>query len=140
MNDIIHYALTPAGVPARLEPPGLLCSDGKRPDGVSMVPWRSGKFLVWDAMCVATFAPSYRSLAAQAAGAVVAKAESLKKYSDLFHMHEFVAITMESSGVLGLQSLASAKELEWKLRYQTREEKAVTYLIQCLSNRSSSCA
>ena len=29
MNAIIHRALTSAGVPARLEPSGLLCSDGK---------------------------------------------------------------------------------------------------------------
>ena len=29
INDIIHCALTFAGVPARLEPPGLLRSDGK---------------------------------------------------------------------------------------------------------------
>ena len=37
INDIIHRALTSADVSARLEPPGLFRSDGKRPDGVSMV-------------------------------------------------------------------------------------------------------
>ena len=30
MNNIIYRAMTAAGVPARLEPPGLLLSDGKR--------------------------------------------------------------------------------------------------------------
>ena len=85
ITHIIHRALTSAGVPATLQPPGLLRSDGKRLDGVSMVPWRSRKFLVWDATCIDTFAPSYRSLAVQAAGAVAEKVESLKeeKYSDL---------------------------------------------------------
>ena len=122
-------------MPARLEPPGLLRNDGKRPDGVLVVLWRSGKFLVWDATCRDTFAPSYRSPAVQAVGAVVAKAESLKeeKYSDLSHTHEFAPIAVESSGVFGPQSLTFVKELGRKLRYQTGEEKAGTYLIQRLS-------
>ena len=38
-----------------------------------------------------------------------------------------------SSGVLGTQSLTFMKELGRKLRYQTREEKVATYLIQRLS-------
>ena len=46
MNDIIHCVLISAGVQEKREPPGLLRSDGKRADGVSVVPWRSGKFLV----------------------------------------------------------------------------------------------
>ena len=81
MNDIILHALTSEGVPERFEPPGLLRSDDKRPDGVLMLPWRSGTFLVWQAMCIDTFAPSYRSLALQAVGSVARKAESLKKKS-----------------------------------------------------------
>ena len=30
------------------EPVGLLRSDGKRPDSVTLVPWQSGKSLCWD--------------------------------------------------------------------------------------------
>ena len=71
--------LTAIGVSVRREPPGLLCSDGKQPNGVSVVPWWSGKFLVWDATCANTFALSYRSLAVHAAGAVAARAESPKE-------------------------------------------------------------
>ena len=41
-----------------LEPPGLYRSDGKRPDGVIMVPWEMGKQLVWNATLVDAFAPS----------------------------------------------------------------------------------
>jgi len=29
-------------------PTGLLWTDGKRPDGVSLVPWQSGKSICWD--------------------------------------------------------------------------------------------
>ena len=39
LNDIIHRSLSAAGIPLRLEPPGLLQSDGQRPDGMTLVPW-----------------------------------------------------------------------------------------------------
>ena len=112
-NIIIHRALTSAHVPARLEPQGMLRSGGKRPDGVSVVPWTSGKCLVWDVTCVDTFAPSYRSLAVQGPGTVVARAESLKeeKYIDLLRTHEFSPIALETSGVFGPRTLAFVKEL-----------------------------
>ena len=60
VNDILHRTLRSAQVPARLEPSGLTRSDGKRPDGVTLVPWRRGKPLVWDATCPDTLAFSYR--------------------------------------------------------------------------------
>ena len=135
MNSIIHHALTSARVPARLEPSGLLRRDGKRPDGVSVVPWRSGKLLVWDATCIDTFALSYRSLAVHSAGAVAARVESLKeeKYIDLLHSHDFAPVAVETSGVLGPRSLSFVKELGRRLRCQTGEVKSSTYLIQRLS-------
>ena len=135
MNNIIYRVLAAAGVSARLEPPGLLRCDDKQPNSISVVPWWSGKFLVWDATCVDTFAASYRSQTAHAAGAAVAtRAEILKdkKYSDLLHTHKFVPVAIESSGVFGPQSLSFVKELGRRIRYQTRE-KAVAYPIQRLS-------
>ena len=35
--NIIHRALSSAKIPSRLEPSGLYCSDGKRPDDISVV-------------------------------------------------------------------------------------------------------
>ena len=67
------------GIPSRLEPTGLLRTDGKRPDGMSLAPWSSGKLLVWDATCSDTFAPSHRSQATHAPGEVAAIAEERKE-------------------------------------------------------------
>ena len=135
LNDIIHRALTSAHVPARLEPQGMLRSDGKRPDGVSVVPWMSGKCLVWDVTCVDIFAPSYRSLAVQGPSIVAARAESLKeeKYIDFLDTHEFAPIAVETSGVLGPRTLTFVKELGRRLRSHTGEEKSSTYLLQRVS-------
>ena len=43
INDIIRRALVSAGVPAVLEPIGLARDDGKRPDGMTIMPWKLGR-------------------------------------------------------------------------------------------------
>ena len=78
-NDIVHRALSTAKIPSRLEPAGIYRSDGKRPDGITVVPWERGQLLVWDATCSDTFAPSYTTNATREAGAVAALAEERKK-------------------------------------------------------------
>jgi len=47
-NDLIARAFSYAGVPVTNESSGLLRSDGKRPDGLTLVPWSSVKALWWD--------------------------------------------------------------------------------------------
>ena len=133
MNNIIYFAMTTAGVVARLEPLGLLRSDGKQPDYASEIPWWSGKLVVWEATCVDTITPSYRSQATHEAGTVAARAESLKgeKYSEPLQTHELShSIWHGSFSVYGQRSLLFVKELVRRLRHQVREVKAVAYLIQ----------
>ncbi len=59
LNDIMKRALTSDHIPSRLEPSGLMRSVGKRQDGVTRAPWKSGHLLVWDATYPNTFSPSY---------------------------------------------------------------------------------
>ena len=42
INIIIYQALISAQLPSHLEPSGLLRSDGKWPDGMTIVPWKCG--------------------------------------------------------------------------------------------------
>ena len=67
----------------RFEPVGISCSTEKRPDEVSLVPWKMGR--LWDATCSNTYAPSYITSAASEAGVVVSQAEERKiwKYNHL---------------------------------------------------------
>ena len=135
MNDIIHRALSSAHVPSRLEPTGLSRSDGSRPDGITMVPWKNGKLLVWDATCPDTFAPSCSASATSHAGAVAALAEEKKnsKYSYLQHSHSFVPVAIETSGAIGPLSMAFLKELGRLLQRVTGEGRSTAYLLQKLS-------
>ena len=57
INNLIHRVLSAAKIPSQLEPSGIYRSDGKRPDGIAMVPCEYGKLLVWNATCTDTYAP-----------------------------------------------------------------------------------
>ena len=43
-----------AGFPSQLEPVGLDRGDGKRPYGITLFPFRSGKYPIWDVTCTCT--------------------------------------------------------------------------------------
>jgi len=65
LNDLVTRALASTNVPATKEPVvGLTRRNGKRQDGTTQIPWRSGKLLVWDFTVVSTVAGSYVATAA----------------------------------------------------------------------------
>jgi len=43
LNDLVTLAMVFAGIPVTEEPRGLSRSDGKRPNGLSLVSWEAGK-------------------------------------------------------------------------------------------------
>ena len=63
VNDIIKRSLASLKISSHLEPSGLYRSDGKWPDGATIVPWKQGRILVWDATCPDTLAPSHQVVA-----------------------------------------------------------------------------
>src|SRR6218665_1839880 len=71
-------ALLRARVPSSREPAGLFRTDGKRPDGATLVPWSAGKYLAWDATVVHTCAASYISPQAASVGPASVQAANRK--------------------------------------------------------------
>ena len=73
------------------------------PDGVSIVPWKCGQLLAWDAACPDTFAPSYSAIAAKKVGAVAQLTEEKKmqKYKHLDSCYFFTPAAIETTGVFG---------------------------------------
>ena len=78
LNEVVKRALDAAGLHSLLEPAGLDRGDGKRPDGITIFPFESGKSLVWDATCGDTFAPSSLLCSATDPGWVARAAEERK--------------------------------------------------------------
>ena len=85
LNNIVLRSLTRAKIPATKEPAGLLNSDGKRLDGLSLIPWREGRCLVWDVTVAGTTAASYLPSTSISAGSVAELAAVRKqaKYAEL---------------------------------------------------------
>ena len=62
VNETIRRALVSGVVPAVLKPIGVCRDDGKRPDGMSLIPWWRGLPFLWDFTCSDTLAPFHFSL------------------------------------------------------------------------------
>ena len=135
LNSIIHHSLASANIPSRLEPSNLFREDGKRPDGVTMVPWSNGRFLVWDATCVDTLCDSHKPTTAREAGGAAALAESgkAKKYARLDHAYLFQPVAFETCGTVGPESMSFLRNLGKRLRSVTGEPSSFAYLLQRLS-------
>jgi len=135
LNDVVWRALHRAGIPATKEPTGLCRSDGKRPDGVTMIPWAHGRCLTWDVTVPDTLAPSHVDDSARSAGAAALKAEASKttKYSELSRSYAFVPLVFETLGTWGPQCTSFIRELGRRLTCVTGEKMEATYLRQRLS-------
>ena len=121
MNDIIYHALVRAGLPSTKEPVGLVRTDGKRPDGMTSIPWQSGKTAVWDVTTADTLASSYLPSTSCTAGAAAEIAASRKddKYSVLSRSHIFVPLAFETLGPIGSKATSFLKDLGRRLAMAT---------------------
>jgi len=59
---VLCRAFIQSGTLATREPHSLCTGNGKRPDGVTQVPWSRGRCLAWDATCSLTFWPAVHVL------------------------------------------------------------------------------
>jgi len=89
-----------AGIPCTKEPRGLSRSDGKRPDGLSLVPWEAGKPLTSDVTVSCPLADSYVAAAAREASSAAEETATRKsaKYSNIQAHHIFQPVAVESLG------------------------------------------
>ena len=118
-----------------LEPMGLFRSDGRRPDGITVIPWSRGKALVWDVTCHDSFAPSNLPFSSTKAGAVADRAASSKcrLYEELCLSYCFVPIAIESTGVFGRDAAMFFRDLANRSRTQTGDSQAYLKLCQQIS-------
>ena len=90
-----------AKIPAAKEPPGPLRSDNKRPDGVTLIPWKQGKCLAWDVGMPDTYAQSHLPTTATNVGHAADKSADFKtqKYQSILQTHLFTPIAIETADV-----------------------------------------
>src|SRR6218665_3947359 len=96
VNDLVWRALMKVDALCTKEPSGLIRTDGKRPDGATLVPWARGKYIAWDFTAIHTCAASYLHLSSSVPGGAAEHAADRKrnKYATLPASHEFVPIAV----------------------------------------------
>jgi hypothetical protein len=127
INRLTAAAFRRAQITATVEPTGLNRTDGKRPDGVTTMPFTNGKRVIWDVTCPDTFAMSNVSKARAEVGRVAETAAKNKetKYAELSCRPEysFVPIAIETSGVMCRKArdlIAEIGRLEVKISGNTQ--------------------
>jgi hypothetical protein len=122
-------------MPARKEPSGLSRTDGKRPDGITLLPWSSGKAVAWDVTVVDTVAESYLSRSSIAAGAVseFAAARKTDKYACLPPEFQFIPLAFETLGPPNSDAISFLDKVGQLRREITGEPREGQFLYQRLS-------
>ena len=102
-----------AKIPAAKEPSGLLRSDNKRPDGVTLIPLKQGKCLAWDVTMPDTYAQSHLPTTATNVRHAAEKSAVSKtqKYQSIWQTHLFTPIAIETAGVWNSQAREFITEL-----------------------------
>ena len=135
VNDLLCRAFVSAGALATLEPQSLCIGNGKRPDGVTQIPWKRGRCLAWDATCPDTFAQSQVQASSCQAGSAAAAAEEkkMRKYSDIISGVDFTPVAVETSGVWGNQALDLITEIGRRISEVTHDPRSTMFLRQRIS-------
>jgi len=135
LNDLIFRSLARAGYSSTKEPVGLLRTDGKRPDGLTLIPWRAGRSLVWDVTVTDTLANSYLLITSRTAGAAAGMAVDRKaaKYTLLATVHHFVPLAFETMGPVCSAGLAFISSFGKNLSTVSSDARETSYLFQRLA-------
>jgi len=117
------------------EPSGLLRTDGKRPDGVTLLPWKQEKCATWDITVSDTLAQSYVRETSKTPGAAAeAAAERTRnKYSSLSQSYLFVPIAAETMWAISKDGIDFLCELGRCITQCTDDHRESAFFFQRLS-------
>jgi hypothetical protein len=135
LNDIVYHALIRAGLPSIKEPSGSMKEDARRPDGVTLVPWSSGKCLAWDATVTDTMAFTHSNRTVHVAGSAAEfiAAAKTRKYESLTTTKIFVPLAFETYGPICSEGVAFIEELGRRITSVSDDPRETSFLFQRLS-------
>ena len=73
-----------------------LRADGKRPDGLTLIPWKEGLCATWDVTVTDTVAASYLNATSACAGSASTRKE--EKYTEISSTSHFYPLAFETFG------------------------------------------
>jgi len=133
INYLISRSLTRAGIPSVKEPQGLTRSDGKRPDGLTSIPWREGRSATWDVITVTnTVAASYVAITSARAASAAAQGKEIK-YAEITQTHLFYQLAFETMGPINVVGLEFISDLGHRTSRVTDDPRETSILFQRIS-------
>ena len=135
MNDLIWRSLSKAGFPSIKEPQGLLRTDGKRPDGLTLTPWKEGRCATWDVTVTDTVAASYLNATSACAGSAAEAAAKRKeeKYAAISATYHFFPLAFETFGPINHVGSEFLCSLGQRLSLISDDPRETSFLFQRLS-------
>jgi len=117
------------------EPHGLVRDDGKRPDGLTLLPWNSGHSATWDVTVVGTLGNAYlqQSDITSASAAETAAVRKRNKCSSLSGTHDFFPVALETLGPMSVSTQEFLAQIGRRLTEVTTDPRETTFLFQRLS-------
>ena len=142
LNDIICRALASASIPSVKEPVGLgsyIDEDGVekglRPDGLTLIPWSSGRCLAWMPQSVTLWPPHtlhYQCIVRESVAEAAADRKR-RKYSCISGTHHFIPVAVETLGPICSEGASFLSEFAEKLTRATGEQREKSFLFQRIS-------
>jgi hypothetical protein len=123
-------------VNSTLEPNGLSRDDGKRPDGMTLVPWIKGQPLVWDVTVVDTLADSYVLKSSEVSGSAAEMACKRKhsKYSSIISSNYlFKGLAFETLGPWCKEAIDFINVIGNRLIAESGDSKSKKFLFERIS-------
>ena len=110
-------------------------TDGKRPNGLSLIPWQSGKSLLWDVTVADTLAVSHLATTSRTAGGAAESTGDKKdsKYRELASSHIFVPIACETMGPLNSKAHTFLADLGRRITAISGDPREGAFLFQRIS-------
>ena len=114
-----------------MESTGLSRSDGKRPDGLTLITWSAGKSIIWDVTVTDSLVASYIQTTFKTAGAVAEIAVTRKenKYAALSINYDLIVIALETLGPLSTKTSTFLRELGCRLTIATEDSRETAFLF-----------
>jgi hypothetical protein len=129
VNSLISKNLQAMGMPNSLEPSNLFKANGLRPDGISRLPFKYGKSLIWDFTCPHPLCQSHLQQSH-----VTASAESKKteKYAVMTENYHFIPIAIDTLGGYGPQATKFVNFMGRCLSEKYNDPRRLSFLKQSI--------
>ena len=131
LNDLVARCFASARTPVTKDPTGLFRTDGKRSNGLTLVPWQSGKSLCWDVTVICPLAESCHLVRPRGRCCSGTRRFSQRgKYASIGSEYLFAPIAVETLGPMNTLACQLFANLGRKFSSASGDDREGAFLFQ----------